>query len=711
MEPGQYMDTQNKNETNAVENGFSEQDEYIPAHLKGVKEHHTMRLQGLAASTLSQQTGYRSPVRGLAVGLFGVVVLSFATPFADSYLQASGLAATYLPTGVFLLFLLILGINAFLKASGAPMKRDEIMLAYMTMLVPSAIPASGLALRLVPLLVEAYYYATPVNEWAILHHNHIPHWMTPHGTDVVNWFFEGLPEGESVPWLAWIKPLALWGVLAFALYMIMTSLSLVLRKRWMGAERLQFPLAQIPLTVMGNDDTPSWRSRFFRQPLLYVGFAVPFIIHTLNGLHVYFPAIPGVELTSLKLSSLLAGSTMLDPPFSSLGDIEFNFYWSITGISYLLRSEVSLSVWAFEMFTNVEQIAFDISGIGDGQHKWSPLHTFGYALMSRYQKLGAITVAAGMFFWASRGELREMVMAALGKSHRRRDDDYRIPQWTLWSLVIGLCIYIGWTLSTGMNLVAALVLLASFLLVAVVTARIVGATGLLWVYDFYVNMHGLAKVMGTARLDPHTFTNAGMIDFSVLNVRANIMPMTLDSAKIVQQTGVKQRHFFIGMVLGLILAMIVSFATVIWLGYHFGGANLEEFAYRGGGRWLFDRVGGFQLHRVFTDWTVLGIMAAGGAFMAFLFHMHRTYLWWAINPLGFIIGDTVASRQMWFPVLLGWLLKLLILRFAGANGYNKNKAIAMGFIIGEFVSVGIWLVIDAITGTTLHKVFPMWVPK
>ena len=695
--------------TDTIAQREDEDNGYIPPHVVGVKRHHAERLKGMAGSTYLRAK-YGSPLRGLGIGLAGVAILSFATPYADSYLQASGLAATYLPTGVFLFFLLMLGANLFLKASGSPMSREEIMLAYMTMLVPSAIPASGLALRLVPFLIEGYYYATPVNEWAILHHQHIPHWLTPHGDNLITWYFEGLPLGESIPWGPWIRPLLSWGVLAFGLYMVMTSLSVVLRKRWMGSERLQFPLAQIPLTIMGEDEAPSLTSPLFRRPLLYVGIAIPFIIHAISGLNVYFPAIPAIKLTGLRLEDLLAGSTLLDPPLSSIKDIEFNFYWSITGISYLLRSEVSLSVWAFEMFTNVEQILFDVSGVGEGQHKWSPLHTFGYALVSRYQKVGAMAVAAGMFFWASRGELKEMVRAAFGK-RRRREDEYTIPSWTLWSLLVGLMIYFVWTWSTGMKVTAAFILLASFLMVAVVTARIVGATGLLWVYDFYVNMHGLAKVMGTARLDPHTFTNVGMVDFSVLNVRSNLMPMTLDSMKIVQQTGIKQHHFFIGMALGIVTAMVVSFGTVIWLGYHFGGGNLEEFAYKGGGSWLFDRVGGFQLHRVFTDWTVMGIMGAGGAFMALLFHMHRTYLWWAINPLGFIIGDTVASRQMWFPVLLGWLIKLVIMRFAGAEGYNKFKTAAMGLIIGEFVSVGIWLVIDAAAGTTLHKVFPVWVPR
>lgn len=651
--------------------------------------------------------------RGISLGILGVVILSFVTPYADAYMESSGLSATYLPTGVVLLFLLMLGINTLLRLTRFPLSQRELMLAYVTMLVPSAMPADGWSLRLVPLLVELDYYATPVNEWRILHGSNVPHWMTPHGNEVVTWFFTGKPAGAKIPWEPWVRPLAIWCVLAAGLYLIMLSLSIAFRKRWMDAERLQFPLAQVPLMIMGDDPAPSWRSKFFRQPLLWAGMAVPFIFHTMNGLHLYFPAIPGIQLNDISFRTMFAGSRFItEPPFDQWGGVLLNFYWSVIGISYLLRSEVSLSVWAFEWFYNFEKVIFQWSGYGNGQFEWSPLHTFGYSLMARYQRAGAIAAATIVFFIASRKEIGELVRAAFGmRSVRTRESEAAMPWWSLWAFVAGITIYFTWTAATGMKTIAAAVLLAFFVGIAITTARIVAASGLLWVYDFFVPMHGLTVLVGTARIDPRSFTNVGYVDFVALNNRASIMPQILDGMKITRLSGIRQKHFFIGIILGTIIGTFVSMVTVLWLGYTYGGANMTDFMFRGGGEWLFNRVAGFQQYRVYTHWTVVGCMGAGAAFMLSLLHLHRTYLWWPIYPLGFLFGDTVASNQIWFPVMLGWLGKTLIVRFAGAGTYDRFKSAALGLVLGEFLCVGIWMAIDAATGLTLHRVFPVWFPK
>lgn len=688
-----------------------------PSHLfDGIRERHRLRFgerlpdSPIAHSALEDG----SPWRGIGLGIIGVAMLSVVTPYADAYLQTSGLSATYLPTGVFLLFLLMLGLNVALRFLGAPLRQREVMLAYVTMLIPSAIPSEGLALRLVPLLVELHYYATPVNEWSILHVPHVPDWMTPQGKQVIDWFVVGKPLGKPIPWGAWIRPLTLWVLFAAGLYMIMISLTVALRKRWMDAERLQFPLAQVPLMVIGDDPAPSWASRFFRNPLLWIGMAAPFLFHTINGLNVYFPAVPSISLSDLTFGKLFAGSSFItDPPFYRWSGIRVNFYWSVIGISYLLRSEVSLSVWVFEWFYHIEDVIFEISGIGHGQHEWSPKHTFGYTLMQRYQRTGAMVVLTLLYLIASRGEIREMIRAAFGRRNKGGPPaaEQAIPWWSFWTFLVGVAIYFAWTGATGMKVSVAFLLLFFFLVLSITAARIIAATGLLWVYDFMVPMHGLSVVMGTARIDPRSFTMVGYVDFAALSNRMSFMPQVLDGMKITRQTGIRHSHFFLGMTLGIVVAVLVSFAMVLWMAYTYGGQNLEAWHFRSGGDWVFDRVAGFQRYHVFTHWPAMGSMVAGGAFMGLLLFLHRTYLWWPLYPLGFIIGGTVANGQIWFPVFVGWLIKHLVVRFSGATAYHRFKSVALGLVIGEFLCVGIWLVVDMISGTTLHRVFPVWAPS
>ena len=682
---------------------------YIPKQIEVVRRRHRERLSSAAGRSGAPSVRRSLPWRGIAAGLVGIAALSVITPYADAYLEASGLAATYLPTGVFLAFLLILAANGVLAVFGLALTRHEILLAYTTMLVPSAITSIGFSLFVVPLLAGAHYYATPLNEWKILHWDHIPDWMAPGPGDVSTWYFEGLPAGESIPWGAWVVPLAAWSLLVIGIYLMLAALSVAMRARWIGAERLQFPLAQIPLEVLGDDERPTLGSAFFRQPLLWGGIAIPFFLHGISGLHEYFPAVPALHITGMKVIDLLQGSRLLDPPFYRLGDVQLNFYSSIIGISYLLRSEVSLSVWLFEVLYRIQEVFFEASGVGHGQFQWTPRHSFGFTLVSRYQKIGAILLATVVYLWAARRELREMVRSAFGRG--TYGGQFAIPWWTLWAFLAGATIYFSWTSLAGMSVLAASILLGSFFAVGIVTARIVAATGLLWVWDYYTNMVGLTAVVGTARIDPQTFTLVGLTDFAALNERANIMPMTLDSMKITHSSGIRQGHFFFGAALGIGVALVVSLATVIWLGYTHGGQNLERYPFDSGPNWVLNRVGAFQVVRVGTSWASMGSIAVGAGVMAFLIHMHYNHLWWAVNPLGFVIGDTVAVRDMWLAVFVGWAIKAIVMRVWGGQTYRRLRAVAMGLVIGEFAAVGFWLLVAAITGHTGHRVFPDWAPS
>jgi hypothetical protein len=61
--------------------------------------------------------------------------------------------------------------------------------------------------------------------------------------------------------------------------------------------------------------------------------------------------------------------------------------------------------------------------------------------------------------------------------------------------------------------------------------------------------------------------------------------------------------------------------------------------------------------------------------------------------------------QLWFSILLAWLFKLAIIKYGGPRLYQLGRPFFLGLIAGQFVTAGLWLVIDAITGMTDNVVF------
>ncbi|MGH7143433.1 MAG: DUF6785 family protein [Planctomycetota bacterium] len=82
----------------------------------------------------------------------------------------------------------------------------------------------------------------------------------------------------------WLMPILNWSIFMMAMYLMMTSVSALLRKQWVDRERLTFPLAQVPLEIVGepNDvvQEPFFNARWpfligfpMCLPLLFLGLA------------------------------------------------------------------------------------------------------------------------------------------------------------------------------------------------------------------------------------------------------------------------------------------------------------------------------------------------------------------------------------------------------------------------------------------------------
>ena len=84
--------------------------------------------------------------------------------------------------------------------------------------------------------------------------------------------------------------------------------------------------------------------------------------------------------------------------------------------------------------------------------------------------------------------------------------------------------------------------------------------------------------------------------------------------------------------------------------------------------------------------------------MCLLIFMRYRFLWFPVHYLGFPINDTWILANAWFCIFLGWLIKLITLRWGGIRTYRNMRPLFLGFILGTITCAGMWLIIDAITG-------------
>ena len=239
--------------------------------------------------------------RSVLIGICCVIVICCIVSYAELVITYIQIGFLQLPPAVIgLFFFLVLGNRLLAKLNDRfAFSPRELMCIYCMMLVASMISSRGVMEKLIPALIAVNYFTNETNSWDTLFFPHIKPWLIPFSPEqkgqasIAISFYEGIQGGDSIPWRAWLEPLSAWGVLVFFVFTAFLCLAAILRKQWIENEKLSFPLVSLPLEFVHEGHG------FFRNRLMWLGFALPALIFTLNGLHEIWPQIPNLSLRYL----------------------------------------------------------------------------------------------------------------------------------------------------------------------------------------------------------------------------------------------------------------------------------------------------------------------------------------------------------------------------------------------------------------------------
>jgi hypothetical protein len=612
--------------------------------------------------------------RAFLVGSIFSLIIGFVSPYTVMSIQPMGMSADFITAGALFFLLLIVGVlNPLLKLIKHPFTQKELILIYSMMIAASAVPCWGFMLNLIPVISGLYYFATPENEWAELIHPYIKDFLAPQDKRAITAFFEGADSASEMAWRPWVTPFISWFVFMMALYFVMVFMMVVMRKQWIRSERLTFPLTALPLEMTGKT--------FFKDRLMWLGFAIPFTILSINSLHYYFPAIP--QLAIWRWINLYKGSTY----------IIVNLSYSILGFSYLVNLDVSLSLWLFHLLSRLETVIFSVFNytIPGGTPAQS-----GSSPMTTHQGMGGMIVLVVFVFWMSRRHLGA-VLRTIFKGGEE-EGSFRVA---FVGIIIGL-IFLGfWLWASGMpSLVVPLFLFGAFVVFVGLT-RIVAEGGVGFVRAQCIPQPFVVYGIGSRALGTQGLVSVGLTYTWVSDVRSIVMTSALHGFKMADSTNLDGKKIVRGALLASFLAFVVSYVTIIRTGYWFGGLNAQK-------TWFFHSLPvvvaqeittklqqPVGLETVIPRWMFTGI---GAGFMSLLIFMRYRFLWFPVHYLGFPINDTWIIANAWFSIFLGWLIKLGTIRWGGLRTYRTLRPLFLGLVLGNIACAGMWLIIDAITG-------------
>lgn len=634
--------------------------------------------------------------RAFAIGLILGLALCAVMPYNDYFVGATYLSGNYFPIGGVAALLLLTGlINPALIACG---KRSsiftsaEIITVWAMIVAVSGIPSSGVMRYLIPHIAAPAYYSTPANNWQPLIVSHLPKYLLVQDPAAVNGFFECLKRDQAIPWNAWAIPLAWWAVFVGLLYTVFFSISTIARRQWVENEHLTFPLVRLPIQLA---EAPAPGERFapiLRDRMLWSAVALVTAIHTVKGLHLFYPSIPDI------LPVIHSADYFKAPPISSINDISIAVYPLIIGFAYLLSAEVCFSLWFFYLAFKVQTIiaainAWDLSSLGSGIDMGP-----GFAA---YQEAGGAVAVALWLVWSMRGHLKAAWRRAVGRGgidDANEAVSYRAAFAGLFCGYGGLSL---WLIEVAHvhPLMAAGVLAGSFV-VFVVLAWLVAQAGLLFIQTSFAPSQITTALSPPATFDAQSLFMGCLAEHvGWYDSREIMLPSILNAQKAADPVHLSQRSLARALMATIFLAVIVSAAASIWLPYTHGGATSlsDTWGYVDAPKKPLDWTASILKTRAAPPGAAAGNMAAGAAFVLALIAARGSIAAFPFHPAGFLVAATYPMYAMWFSLFLAWLIKWPIIRYAGMRGYQKLLPFFLGLILGDCMNAIAWTVIGLAT--------------
>ncbi|MCS7264917.1 MAG: hypothetical protein NZ805_08810 [Armatimonadetes bacterium] len=642
-------------------------------------EEKTKQLQGLSSRAL---------LFGLMLSILAVLIVSYAELVVKEIQIA---ICQFNPAALGLLTILV-ALNGFIsRILRRPFLQPyEVLIAYTMTVLAAMIASRGLMEKLLPALVAINYFANPQNRWAEAFFPHIPRWLVPFdpkGMEVqppAKYFYEG--SDGIVIWSEWLTPLLAWSIVVAGVWMCFLAIASIWRRQWSEHEKLNFPLTQPPLQLI----EPSNRANLLRNKLAWLGFALSAFVFFINGLNRLFPSIPPIRV-SWTLNDYLT-----DRPFNAIFFTPVYTSYAAVGFAYFLPSQLLFSLWFFFWLTRLQDILLSWLGY---EHMLINMPLYPTRLYIGYQVLGSYLVLVWFFWRAALPYLRQVFAKTFGKGDI--DDTNELIPYRVAVLLgmMGLAIAITWGIAVGLSPVVAVTEFAVYLgIVVLVMARSVAEGGLMMTETSFRPIDLMRLFMPKHQLGARNLTILGFTDaVFTRDLRGLLVTPLLDSLKMSESVNLSRRALLLPSVLAMISGFVTAAIYQLKLPHTYGALTMYWYAYQGNPRWAFEDHISSILGQDNPPNYIRGFFIAS-IVITYAMVAARSHFWWfPFHPLAYALSASWTMIVFWFPIFLAWLIKGLILRYAGVRAFHRYAPFFIGLIYGEFFMAVVWAVHSLIT--------------
>ena len=508
---------------------------------------------------------------------------------------------------------------------------------------------------------------------------------------------------------AWGPALAYWIILFAALALAQIGFALMVRRQWVEEEMLPFPYAQAALELIrAGGFRGAYEHR--RSSILWLGLgALTAFLLMLPILLAHYKVLPGDVVPPWYGALVAPGSGYNDFPkqiYQSTG-----LYMAISpsisplfiGLALLLPLDILLTavVWFIIMYIvlppiEVSQgIVTQLSGPTDAQ---TIFYTVGHhqGLMPHFISRGmmiGLPIAWLLFSWRS-----------LAKGVSIRDPGF---------IMFSAGFIIAWILlaMAGINPLISLMIVLLVILLYITWMRLRGETTWITGFGFYGPWYHEMLVLPwlpyreSGQYGTGEAWAAAMSFYPLVTDRTLAAipgPSVLEGFKLARITGIDYKKILYIGILAALSGIVIGFIVTLLGFYAYGIQGVGGGTWVGGAdrslepQWVNTMVKQGRIEHMANDTALwLPQYIIGIIFAIILVWLKTIFVGVPFNPLGIVLGDQqLTGVTMFIPYLIALVVKPLIIRIIGVEGYEKIIIpFAAGMILVGFFT-GWVLVVD-----------------
>ena len=546
--------------------------------------------------------------------------------------------------------------------------QGELLTAYIMTCLGCSIAAHDMMQMLVPEIACGYWMATPENGWADLIQPHLAPWLTVSDHHALQGYHEGHASlYDPANYGPWVVPMLWWGGFIVALVFAMQCLNSIMRKQWTENEKLTYPLTQLPVEMTQRGGA----SGLYRSRALWGGFAFGAGLDLWNGIAFLVPSLP---LLNVKLHDL--SPRFLTPPWNAIGWTPLSYYPFIVALSFFLPTDVSFSCWFFYLFRKALQVIAAATG-------WGQLPDAPFLIQ---QSWGSWMAFVAIALWSARPHLRAVWRTTWGRGELDEGREAVPYRWAMLGLAGSLGFILYFWLRTGASAGVILLYFALYFALALAMSKMRAEIGPpTHELGGMATTHILVQMLGSKSLGAQNLIMFMWLWFNNRMVRSHQAPIQLEALKMAERGRIELPRLFGAMVLAVVVGVISGFWALLGDAYGSKGARGVGFA--------------METHSQLEQWLrnpqgprplAIAFMGIGAGVTFLLGAARMRFLNWPLHPAGYALGMVFGLDYVWFPILMAWAIKTLVLRYGSPRLYGRMIPFACGVILGEFVVGSAW---------------------